>query len=411
MAMVDRIPLAHRCALLLAAVILVALGIAAAAPARTSQRLVPFGFMGVDANDVLVDPSFGDQRLNSEFSQMVRTGVETVRIAVTWNAAQPYPNDAAVPPGQASRFQDVGGVPTDWSTSDRLYQAAAAHGLSVLPTIVQAPPWARLDPKKDWSPPADPAAFGRFAGDVAARYGPNGSFWQAHPELRALPSNSWQIWNEPIGGQPGLPSEFWQDSAPPEARYIAMLRASRAAIRAVDPQGKVIFASLFGYTWLDLQDFYDHGARGLFDGVAVNMFTHRASNIVLALTYTRHVMDRNGGRALPLTLTEFSWPTAKGLGLGYNATPAQSAANLTSAIRQLVAARQKLNLTGFFYYTWLSTDAGRPDKRVDLFDFAGIRYVNLSTMQIRARPSQAAFTTAARRLEGCRKTRIATACG
>jgi hypothetical protein len=48
---------------------------------------------------------------------------------------------------------------------------------------------------------------------------------------------------------------------------------------------------------------------------------------------------------------------------------------------------------------------------VDLFDFAGIRYVNLSTMQIRARPSQTAYMTAARRLEGCPKTLLATACG
>jgi hypothetical protein len=402
--MMAPVPLAQRCALLLA---LAGASLAAlAGPAAAAPRKVPFGFMGIDASGVLVDPSFGDQRLNAEFAQMARTGVESVRIAVYWSGTQPYANAAAVPPDQAGQFQDVGGIPTDWSASDRLYQAAAAHGLQVLPTIVQAPAWARLNPALPWSPPADAAAFGRFVGLVVARYGPNGGFWTSHPTLPAQPTRSWQIWNEPIGGKPNTASEFWQDPGhPPEARYLGLLRAARLAIRAADPQGQVILASLFGYAWLDLADLYSHGAHALFDGVAINMFTHRPSSIVLALTYTRHVMNRNGDRRLPLMLTEFSWPTAKGRGLGYNATPAQSAHNLTVALKDLTAVRQKLNLRQVFYYTWLTPDSG-----VDLFDYAGMRRLDASTMQITSKPSVGAYQIAARRLEGCAKALLANAC-
>ena len=399
---------ASRIALVLA---LAALAFVAAVPAGAARpaprRQVPFGFMGIDASGVLVDPSFGDQRLGSEFAQMVRTGVESVRIAIYWSGTQPYANDAAVPPGQAAQFSDDGGIPTDWSASDRLYQAAATYGLQVVPTIVQAPAWARVDPSQAWSPPADPAAFGRFVGQVVSRYGPNGSFWTSHPQLRAQPTRSWQIWNEPIGGKPHTGSEFWVDPGqPPEARYVAMLRASRAAIRAVDPQGRVILASLFGYVWLDLQDLYAHGARGLFDAVAVNMFTHRPSSVVLALSYTRHVMDRNRDNKLPLLLTEVSWPTAPGKGLGYNATPTQAAHDITTLVKDLIAARRQLNLIQMDYFTWLTPDTG-----VDLFDYAGLRRLDPQTLQVNPKAGQSAYAAAARRLEGCAKTQVATACG
>lgn len=82
----DRSPALTRRTGVLVTVLAVGATALAASPAAAAPRKVPFGFLGVDASGLLVDPSLGDQRLNSEYAQMVRTGVETVRIAVYWSS-------------------------------------------------------------------------------------------------------------------------------------------------------------------------------------------------------------------------------------------------------------------------------------------------------------------------------------
>ncbi len=108
-----------------------------AGPAAARPRQVPFGFLGMMVDGVLLDPKIP---LDAEMTQMVRTGVESVRIGVYWSVTQPYANAAAgarrpEPPSTRSSTA----FPTNWSASDTLYAAAAAHGLRVLPVILQAP--------------------------------------------------------------------------------------------------------------------------------------------------------------------------------------------------------------------------------------------------------------------------------
>jgi hypothetical protein len=378
-----------------------------AAPASAARRRVPVGFLGVDAGSVLVDPGLGDRRLGSELTEMVRTGVESVRIAIYWSLAQPYSNAFAVPPGQGFRYQYLDGVPTDWSQTDRIYRVAAARRLQVLPTILAAPIWARLDPKRPWSPPADPATYGRFVGRVVQRYGRGGAFWRAHPELPAQPTRQWQIWNEPLGGIPGGPTSFWDDPGhPAEPRYVAILRSARKAIKAADPHGQVVLAGLFGEAWRSLADLYRFGVHGLFDVAAINLFTKLPKDEVFGLKLVRSAMARNGDRRLPVELTEFSWPTARGHFPGYAVSAQQAARNVGSALKLLAGARRALNLRQVFYYTWLTPDSGHK-----LFDYAGMRRLNQRTRRVTPKPTQAAYRSAARRLEGCAKDSVANACG
>ena len=200
---------------------------------------------------------------------------------------------------------------------------------------------------------------------------------------------------------------FWDDPGEPvEPRYLALLRAARHAIRAADRQGKVVMAGLFGFAWLTLDDLYRNRARGLFDAVAVNMFTRLPRDEVNALERVRAVMNHNGDRRVPLLLTEFSWPTAKGRYPGYAVSREQAARNLRSTLGLAARARRRLNLRHVFYFTWLTADTG-----THLFDYAGVRTVDLATMHVTAKPGQAAYRDAARRLEGCSKTRRADICG
>lgn len=380
--------------------------------AEAASRRVPFGFLGVMADGVLLDPKVP---LDAEMAQMAQTGVETIRIGIYWSTTQPYAGAAEVPAGAAAQYPLQAGIPTDWAASDQLYAAAAAHGLRVLPVILQAPAWARQNPALQWSPPADPSAYGQFVALVVQRYGPGGSFWAQHPELTPDPSTAWQIWNEPAGGTlPNAASLFWASPTPFQDPYVAMLRAAHTAVKTYDPQGEVILAGLFGRGWLALQSLYQHGARGLFDAVGINIFTRLPQNVVLALRYTRDVMNRAGDRALPLLVSEFSWPSALGhvpeatdRSYGYDTTLAGQASNLTSALRLLMAARASLNLQQVVWYTWLTRDAARDSS----FEYAGLRHLDPTTLRITAKPAQAAYRAAAFQLEGCRKTAIATTCG
>ncbi len=83
---------------LLAPLILAGLALSlCAGPAAARPRQVPFGFLGVMADGVLLNPKVS---LDSEMTQMVRTGVESVRVAVYWSTTQPYASAAQVPAGR-----------------------------------------------------------------------------------------------------------------------------------------------------------------------------------------------------------------------------------------------------------------------------------------------------------------------
>ena len=196
---------------LLAAVCAALLAAAPAAPAAgAAERKVPFGFLGT-----MVDGVFTERPatpLGAETRVMVRTGVERVRLALYWSEAQPDPARAP-----------------DFSGAERIVAAAARRRLPVMLTIVEAPVWARKDPARRWSPPADPAAYGRFAGRVAARFGSRGTFWTAHPDSCASPCVNSRSGTSPRGSSPG-----WA----PCSGTIRARRTRRITWRCCAPRGR-----------------------------------------------------------------------------------------------------------------------------------------------------------------------------
>ena len=127
----------------------------------------------------------------------------------------------------------------DWSAPDRLFAEAARRGVRVLPLLLGTPRWQAADPL---SYPTDLAAWGRWAGDVVARYGPGGRFWQANPRLRgSLAPTAVEVWNEPW-------FPFFSGGRPSPARYAAMyLAAARAGDRA-NPRVQMLLAGEGPYT-------------------------------------------------------------------------------------------------------------------------------------------------------------------
>jgi len=356
--------------------------------AARSKRKVPFGFIGTVADGPLFEPGVD---LSAEVDAMVATGVESVRVVVDWRSAQPYASFDEVPEAERPKYRDEGGVPTDYSRIDSIVGLSARQGMRVLPIVLIAPRWAARHPGAFNSPPSDPAPYARFVGALARRYGPNGSFWAEHPELKAYPARDWQVWNEPSL------RDFWSDD-PWVKDYVALMRATRIQLRAVDPRARLILAGLPNKSWADLGRIYRVHGRRCFDAVALHPFTARVDGVFTILEKGRKVMARYGDARKPLLVTELSWPSAEGKTsrtYGFEVTEREQAKKLAEAVPRLAARRRSLRIESVYWYTWLTED-----RRDDYpFDYAGTSRVKDG--KIVRKPAFRALRKTALALEGC----------
>jgi hypothetical protein len=348
---------------------------AAPATAQAAPRDVPEGFMGVMADGPLLDPGITD--LGREGALMRESGVEAIRIAVYWADLQPAPNG-----------------PIDFSSTDRIFAVAAANGLRVLPTILRAPEWAREEPSKLASPPKGDAGYTAFLTALVGRYGPQGTFWAARPDLPRRPQRAWQIWNEPNI------DTYWNSPRPFAARYVRLLRASRGALKAADPGSEVVLSGFANFSWRALADVYRAGARRWFDVAAVHPFSGRLENVLKIVRLTREVMARNGDRRKGLILSELTWPSAKGRTrntIGFETTEAGQAARLRNAYAALLRIRRSARIRQVFWYTWLSPDRDSPNS----FSWSGLRKLGPAGMDAPVdKPALGEFRRVALRVAG-----------
>lgn len=376
--------------------LIVVVVLAAGSPAAASGGRVPARFFGMVGAGPLLD---GRVTLNLQLASMRRLGTGSIRFPIYWSDAQPYASWSDVPADQRAQFTSAGGRPTTFAEIDEQILDFASHGLQMLPVIVQAPGWARLQPTHTWSPPARPADFGRFVGDVVERYGAGGEFWVEHPQLAHLAPRWWQIWNEPAGGdRPEGHTFFWDGPKPYEPRYLAMLRAARQAARAADPHARIVLAGLFGRSWTALARIYAYRGGGLFDAVAIHPYANTPEHVLTILRDVHRVLLNHRANRLPLLVTETGWTSSAGHApkgvFGIETTPARQASNLAHEYPLLVAHRRELNLQGLYWYTWIGTEPG-----TNPFDYAGLLRFT-PTGQIQAKPAFWAYRRVLRRLEG-----------
>jgi hypothetical protein len=384
----------------LAAVIL--LGGASPAHARAHRTGVPQGFVGMDIDGPLFNPT-NVLDLNNQMSSMVGNGVESVRVAFNWAAAQPYATWSQVPADARSQFVNgPSGRPISYAASDQVVGDAARHGLNVLPTLLYTPGWDAAGNRAGFSIPRRDAPYAEFAGAMVRRYGPHGSFWSQNPSIPRRPIHMWQVWNEPNIAQ------YWRQ---PFARsYVGLLRLAHQAIKQADHSAKVVLAALTNLAWHSLGQIYAvKGARGLFDVVSVNGFTSKPAEVILYLRLMRHAMDRYKDVSKPLIATELSWPSARGQTSqrnDFNTTQNGQARNIAQLLPMIGAWRLRLGLSAFYYYTWM----GNEFKGAPAFQFSGLlRYTNNG--QVKSKPALGAFRRGALALEGCRaKGSTATRC-
>jgi len=383
----------------LGAVAAVALMFALTAPLSAAR--VPRGFVGMFAGAPLYPHTDSSANVGSQLGLMVASGVESTRVGLDWASMQPYRSWNKVPSLEKAKFKanGVDQVPTNFGPTDAFVGAAAQRGLTVLPTVLDAPNWDGRHRTKYLAIPASNGPYGQFLRALILRYGPRGSFWRGRAQK--LPIRMWQIWNEP--------NEYGLWPIQPFARsYVALVRTARAAIKRADPGAKVVLAGLSNYSWKYLAEIYKvRGARQLFDVVGVHPYTKQPQGVITILDNVRQVMRSHGDRRKPLDADEVGWPSSVGqtpFTYGFETTEVGQASNISALLPLLAKNRVRLGLLGFYYYTW----AGVEHPGAYTFDFSGL--LRFSSGQFVRKPGFSAFRTGALKLEGCRTKAIATHC-
>jgi len=372
----------------------------AATPKAAVPGPVPQGFMGVDADGPMFGPdtpiNFGNQ-----LKTMVASGVESVRVAFSWAAAQPYASDADVPDAQKADFPDVSGRPTSFQFTDMVVGDAARDRVTVLPTVLYAPQWDAVTNRSGVGYPRQYAAYGAYLTALIGRYGPRGSFWRENPRIPKMPIRSWQIWNEPDLAY------YWKQ--PFASTYVSFLKVAHAAVKKADRGARVVLGALTNTAWKSLGQIYKiKGAKDLFDVVSVNGFTKIPANVIEFMVFVRHAMSHFGDGAKPLMATEVSWPSAKGQtssSFDFVTTQAGQARNISPLLPLIGQQRLSLHLIGVYWYTWM----GQEDPHTGPFNFSGL--LGFHNGNVTDKPALQAFKAGALALEGCkRKGAVATSC-
>jgi|SRR5581483_8966539 len=148
----------------------------------------------------------------------------------------------------------------EWTEPDRVVGAVDGAGLKLVARVDESPAWSRsVQVYPDDGPPDHLSDWTDYLTAFASRY---------KGRIAA-----YEIWNEP-----NLMRE-WGDEPPDASAYVTMLKASYAAIKAVDPSALVITAGLSPTTDISeqatadtvyLQDMYAEGAKGSFDLLGAN---------------------------------------------------------------------------------------------------------------------------------------------
>jgi polysaccharide biosynthesis protein PslG len=309
------------------------LAVLAFAPA-TARAGLPPGFIGVSPQG----PANA-----KDFELMRKAGVKSVRLMLNWGSIESE-SPLLVEP--------------NWKNFDHEVQLSAEAGLRVMPFVIGSPGWVAPTPqdlpaRSSWQR----WAFASFLRSAADRYGPEGSFWAEHPQLRFLPIRKWEIWNE---------QNIVTFAKRPDPRRFAMLiRVAGRVLHEVDPGAKVILGGLFGRPLQVppnvasgdyLNRVYKAGnVKPYFDGVALHPYVAEARAMEAQMENLRRIMQLHRDARTPIYVTELGWGSRGGPTRWERGLFGQ-AEQLSLAFSMLSANRLRWRVGGAWWFTW--TDEG-----------------------------------------------------
>jgi hypothetical protein len=328
----------HRIAVL---VLALAAMIAALAAAPAAAKKVPRSFYGVVPQTQLGE---------ADYPKMAEGRVGTLRTAFVWAIIDPSASPADY----------------DWSAYDTLVANAAAAGVQVLPDVTSTPTWVSdLDGCKGscyTNPPRSQVArlaFRSFLQAAVERYGPNGTLWAEHPELKPKPITDWQIWNEQNSPQYFTPR-------PDPAVYAKLVTDADNAITSVDPTAKIILGGMFATpggkldpdtnSWTYLRALYRQGnVADHFDGVAIHPYAQGMRKVKLQVELLRKEMKRANDAATGLWVTEIGWASRGPSDSPQVAGVQGQAQKLKKSFRFFTNNRRRLHVRNIDWFSWRDT--------------------------------------------------------
>ncbi len=198
--------------------------------------------------------------------------IPVLRIAFGWDAMEP----------ERGKY--------DWSFWDDFVRTANDYGVRLIPYICYTPKWASSDQGTNFwrAPPKDPQNFANFVSQLVQRY--KGSI------------HTWELWNEPDN------PAYWSGTV---EDFAKLLKAGSHAVRATDPQAKVVSG---GIAWnVDFlgQLFSDHQISEAIDIVNAHNYHEtwsgdRLESIFDYVNQIAHVVRRHG-KGQPIWLAEVGY--------------------------------------------------------------------------------------------------------
>jgi Glycosyl hydrolase catalytic core/Bacterial Ig-like domain len=270
-----------------------------------------------------------------DYQAMTAARIQSDRFVLFWTTVQP----------SQGTFR--------WGRTDSLVGALASRGVRAVPAFWGNPDWVTGSYAR---PPIDTTTtqqqWQSFLKAVVARYGPGGSYWrnaypQQFPGAAPVPVQSWQIWNEP-----NLSKYFAPKPSPSE--YGRLLKISYTAIKAIDPNARVVLAGMTGYgevlSWNFLDSLYGvSGIKAYFDAAALHPYASTLDKVRTPIENFCGVMTSHGDGATPLWITELAWGSASDDG-GLNKGLTGQAQMLTESFRMILNYRSAWNIQRLFWY-------------------------------------------------------------
>ncbi len=261
--------------LALALAVVVSVGLVSPAPAQAAAPTTRFGaqFHGLWAE-------WSDDQRRRALDELAASGATAVRIDVGWPMIEPR----------------RGAIDYGWGVPliDKVFAMARERNLRVLATLWLTPGWANGG-RGDKVLPTDVADYARVAQFAANR-------WRN--------VEAWQVWNEP-----NLDAFL---NPPDPVGYTRLLRAAHPAIKAGNPNARVVFGGTMYVDTPWIKRSYEAGARPFFDVMAVHPYQgdssmppeHPSDGNIWWLNNTRTLVDLMrvyGDSHKSIWYTEFGW--------------------------------------------------------------------------------------------------------
>jgi hypothetical protein len=274
------------------------------------------------------------------------TGVQAVREDISWAQTEPKPG----------RY--------DWTNYDAVVRTATEAGLIVLPILDDSPAWAA---PAAGCLPSSPAEYASFAAAVAARYGRDGEFWRANPQLASRPLVWYELWNEPYDAACNRDP----------ALYARLVAAVATAARAVNPAARFLIGADTSYRnlrgvrkdWIGAMYAAVPNLGNYFDALSVHPYGGDPA-VYTPPAATDDQPDRieqihaelaaHGDADKPLWVTEIGWSTCSGA--SRCVTDAQQASYLYVFLRSALTTWRSY-VRAVFVYALRDAAPNPPDNR------------------------------------------------